>query len=78
MEGKSSTQSGAFYLRLLANCLGNAQILNLKIFHNQIAANLLWNATEIVRFLKKKQNLGFFSEKKCLFLEKELEFFQNK
>ena len=40
-------------------------------YHQIIAANLVWNATEIVRFLKYVQKLGFFAKKPDLFQERK-------
>ena len=62
MEGKSSTQRGAFFLRLLAKCSGESPVrmaLTLKVVYHQPLTNLPKNATDIVRFLKYVQNLGF-------------------
>ena len=55
-----------------------AQILNLKKFHLQVKENLPHNATEIVRFLKNVQNLGFFEKMDDLYLKKKTIFFQNR
>ena len=44
--GKNHPLKVVRFLRLLANCPGNAQIMNLKIFNDQIIADLPWIATE--------------------------------
>ena len=69
MGGKSSTQHERFLTRCLQ--IDNVRHFpNSKIFHQQITAKLPQNATEIVRFLKTYEILGFF--------EKVDEFFRKK
>ena len=67
MEGKSSTQilKAVCFFTFTCQLYRKAQILNLKIYYEQIIAN----ATKIVRLLKTNENWGilkkkWFSEKK--------------
>ena len=52
LEGKSSAERKHFYVYLLIEVSYVWLVLNLKIFDHQIIANLPFNATEVVRFLK--------------------------
>ena len=61
MGGKSSTQHERFLTRCLQ--IDNVRHFpNSKIFHKQITAKLPQNATEIIRFLKTYEILGFFEK----------------
>ena len=70
-----------FFYPMFANCVHAISaslltLLNVKIIFDQFLAKLLWNATEIVRFLKTFEIWVFF-EKIIEFFEKKLEFSQN-
>ena len=54
--------------------MSDLTVLKLKNFHHQTIANLPYNATEIVRFLKYVRKLGVI--KKVGFFEKKLKFFK--
>ena len=60
MKGKSSTQilKAVRFFTFTCQLYCNAQILNLKIYYEQIIAN----ATEIVRFLKTNEIWGILTK----------------
>ena len=56
----------------------NAQIFNLKVYYDQLIANLLKIATEIVRLLKMHENGFFFEHIYMSSFLKRIEFFRNR
>ena len=78
MNAKSSTQLKRFFYPMSANCVHPKNDVFFSrfwswFFFHQIAANLLYNATGVVRFLKAFENM--FSGEIDEFFSKNLEFF---